>query len=208
VKRNSVVLGVMLALLAFFVWAGWANWSSRKWKTVQPHSNAAASSHDAATQTSDSSSLMGKLAPDFALQDLNGQTVRLADFRGKALLINFWATWCGPCRIETPWLVELQNKHAAEGFAVIGISSEGEELKPEDKAGLARQRAAVQKFATKMKVNYPMLLGGDSLASAYGGLDAMPTSFYVDKSGKVVAVQMGMAPEPEMEENIRKALGK
>jgi cytochrome c biogenesis protein CcmG/thiol:disulfide interchange protein DsbE len=150
---------------------------------------------------------VGKPAPDFVLQDLSGKTVALSSFKGKPLLINFWATWCGPCKVETPWLVELQNEYASKGFEVVGISTEGEDLQPGDKEGLARQKVAIARFVKEEHMQYPVLVNGDSLASTYGGLDAMPTSVYVDRSGKVVAMQLGISSKEDMVANVEKALG-
>jgi thiol-disulfide isomerase/thioredoxin len=152
-------------------------------------------------------SLIGKPAPDFVLQDVSGKTVALSSFKGKPLLINFWATWCGPCKIETPWLIELQKEYASKGFEVIGISTEGEDLKPDDKEGFDRQKAAIAKFIKEEHMQYPVLVNGDSLVGPYGGLDAMPTSVYVNPEGKVVAVQLGITSKEDMEANIKKALG-
>ena len=130
----------------------------------------------------------------------------LESYKGKAVLINFWATWCGPCKIETPWLVELRNKYAAQGFEILGISTEGDDLKKDDKAGWAKDKAAIAKFVAEEKMPYPVLIDGDSLSQAYGGLDAMPTSFFVDRKGTVVAAQMGLTSESDIEANIKKAL--
>ena len=152
------------------------------------------------------SPLMDKPAPAFTLQNLKGQKVSLADYKGKALLINFWATWCGPCKLETPWLVELRNQYASKGFEVLGISAEGDEVTPSDKAGWAKDKEAIQQFVAKNKVPYPILMGGDSITAAYGGFDAMPTSFYVDRSGKIIATQMGITSKDEIESKIQKAL--
>jgi thiol-disulfide isomerase/thioredoxin len=209
VKRNTIVLGVTLFILAAFAWAGWANWQYRK----QQAANAAASAVHAtleAGQTADamftSSPLLGKQAPEFKLEDLNGKTVSPSDYKGKALLINFWATWCGPCKLETPWIIELRNQYADKGFEVLGIDSEGDDLKAGDKEGFAKQKESVAKFVNKEKMPYPVLLNGDSIANQYGGLDAMPTSFWVDRNGKVIASQMGITSKDDMEEKIKKSL--
>jgi cytochrome c biogenesis protein CcmG/thiol:disulfide interchange protein DsbE len=209
VRRNTLVLGVTLFLLAAFAWAGWANWEYRK---QQAEKAAAAGVHamlekgESADALYTSSPLLGKPAPDFKLEDLAGKKVSLADYKGKALLINFWATWCGPCKLETPWIVDLRNQYAAKGFEVLGIDSEGDDLKASDAEGFARQKTAVQRFVSKEKMPYPVLLNGDSIANRYGGLDAMPTSFWVDRTGKVVASQMGITSKDDMEEKIKKAL--
>jgi cytochrome oxidase Cu insertion factor (SCO1/SenC/PrrC family) len=112
VKRNTIVIGITFLILATFAWAGWANWMYRR----QAAERALASASHAelipvvpGDIPADRSSLTGKPAPNFALEDLRGQKISLSSYKGKPLLINFWATWCGPCKIETPWLVEVQN---------------------------------------------------------------------------------------------------
>jgi thiol-disulfide isomerase/thioredoxin len=210
VKRNTIVLTVVLFILAIFAWAGWANWKYRQQAAERRLASAAKGElvADASGNTPQYvSPLKGKPAPDFTLQDLSGKKVSLADFKGKAVLINFWATWCGPCKVETPWLIELRNQYAAKGFEVLGISTEGDDLKPGDKEGWAKDKAAIAKFVKEEKMPYPVLINGDSLATEYGGLDAMPTSFYVDRSGNVVNVQLGLTSKDDMEANIRKTLG-
>ncbi len=209
-KRNTLVLCVVLVLLAIFGWAGWANWEYRRQAAEALLAQAARGElvADAATGAPQyNSPLVQKPAPDFTLEDLTGKKVSLASYKGKAVLVNFWATWCGPCKLETPWLIELRNQYTPQGFEVLGISTEGEDLAENDKAGWAKQKAAIGKFVTEMKVPYPMLLNGDSISKTYGGLDSMPTSFYVDREGKIIAAQMGITSKDEMEENIRKALG-
>jgi cytochrome c biogenesis protein CcmG/thiol:disulfide interchange protein DsbE len=130
----------------------------------------------------------------------------LASYKGKAVLVNFWATWCAPCKIETPWLIELRNQYAPQGFEVIGISTEGDDLADNDKAGWVKEKADIAKAVQQMHISYPILINGDSLSQAYGGLDAMPTSFFVDRKGKIVASQLGLTSESDMDANIRKAL--
>jgi len=210
VKRNTIVLSVVLFILAIFAWAGWANWKYRQQAAEKRLASAAKGElvADASGNVPQYvSPLKGKPAPNFTLQDLSGKKVSLADFKGKALLINFWATWCGPCKVETPWLVELRNQYAAKGFEVLGISAEGDDLQPGDKEGWAKDKAAIAKFVKEEKMPYPVLINGDSISKPYGGIDAMPTSFYVDRSGNVVNVQLGLTSKDDMEANIRKTLG-
>jgi thiol-disulfide isomerase/thioredoxin len=210
VKRNTIVIGVTLFILAGLAWAGWANWEYRKQAAERALASASHAELIPATAgdvPQSQTSLIGKPAPDFVLQDVSGKTVALSSFKGKPLLINFWATWCGPCKIETPWLIELQKEYASKGFEVIGISTEGEDLKPDDKEGFDRQKAAIAKFIKEEHMQYPVLVNGDSLVGPYGGLDAMPTSVYVNPEGKVVAVQLGITSKEDMEANIKKALG-
>ena len=208
-KRNTLVLGVVLLILAIFAWAGWANWEYRRQAADRlaasvPHGEFILGSVGGTPQFL--SPLTGKPAPAFALEDLSGKKVSLNSYKGKAVLINFWATWCAPCKIETPWLIELRNQYAAQGFEVLGISTEGDDLQKDDKAGLEKQKSAIAKFVQEMKVSYPILINGDSLSKSYGGLDEMPTSFFVDRKGTVVAAQMGLTSKADIETNIRKAL--
>ena len=208
-KRNTIVIGVTLLILATFAWAGWANWQYRKQAAERALASAAHANLIPATAgdvPQSQTSLIGKPAPDFVLEDLSGKTVALSSFKGKPLLINFWATWCGPCKIETPWLVELENEYGPKGFEIVGISTEGDDLQPGDKEGLARDKAAIARFVKEYHMQYPVLVNGDSLATEYGGLDAMPTSVYVNPDGKVVAVQLGITSKEDMVANIEKTL--
>ena len=118
------------------------------------------------------------------------------------------STWCGPCKIETPWLVELRNQYAAQGFEVLGVSTEADDLQQDDKAGWAKDKAAIAKFVQEEQMPYPVLLDGDSISKPYGGLDDLPTSFFVDRNGTVVATQLGLTSKDDIEANIKKALGK
>lgn len=209
VRRNTLVFSAVLLILAIFAWAGWANWEYRQ--QAAGRLLAAAAHGELVPVPADGtlsfvSPLEGKPAPAFTLDNLDGKKVPLSSFRGKSLLINFWATWCGPCQIETPWLIELRQKFAPQGFEVLGISAEGDDLKPGD-PGWAKDKAAIAKFVQQMKVPYPVLIGGDSISQPYGGLDDLPTSFYVNRKGIVVAAQVGLTSESDMEANIRKALG-
>ena len=112
-------------------------------------------------------------AADFTLKDENGASVKLSDYRGKVVLLNFWATWCGPCGVEIPWFTDFEQKYKSQGFAVLGVSM--------DEDGWA----AVKPFVAERKINYRILMGTDSLAQLYGGLDSLPTSFLIDREGKV-----------------------
>jgi len=210
VKRNTIVIGITILILATFAWAGWANWMYRKQAAERALASASTAELIPAAPGDvppGGASLTGKPAPNFMLEDLSGNKVSLSSYKGKPLLINFWATWCGPCKIETPWLVDLQNEYGPKGFQIIGISTEGDDLKPGDTEGWAHDKAAIAKFIKQEHMQYPVLINGDSLATAYGGLDAMPTSVYVNRDGKVVAMQLGISSKEDMEAHIRKAMG-
>jgi thiol-disulfide isomerase/thioredoxin len=133
-------------------------------------------------------------APDFTLESLDGKSMRLSDLRGKAVLLNFWATWCGPCKIETPWLVDLQNQYGSQGLQVVGVAM--------DDSG----KEDIAKFAKEMGVNYPVLLGKESVGDAYGGIPALPESFFIGRDGKIVDKIIGLRGKAEIEDSIRKAL--
>jgi len=207
-KRNTFVLFIVLFILATFAWAGWANWEYRKQAAERALASAARGElvADASGNLQYDSPLKDKPAPAFTLDDMKGNKVSLDSFKGKAVLINFWATWCAPCKIETPWLIELRNQYASQGFEILGISTEGNDLQPGDKEGWAKDKAAIAKFVEQEKMTYPVLIDGDSIAKPYGGLDELPTSFFVDRNGTVVAAQLGLTSKDNIESNIRKAL--
>ena len=209
IRRNTLVLSAVLFLLAVFTWAGWANWEYRKQESEKRAAAAAAevtlTPAALAGGPITESPLKGKPAPAFTLEDLTGKKVSLASYKGKVVLINFWATWCGPCKLETPWLIELRNKYGAKGFEVLGIDSEGDDARP-GSPQWAKDRAAIDKFAQQEKIPYPVLVNGDSLAKAFGGLDDLPASFYVDRKGTVTIVQVGIDTEETIEGNIKKVL--
>ena len=121
-----------------------------------------------------------KAAPDFALKDANGQTVKLSDYKGKVILLDFWATWCGPCKIEIPWFIEFEQTYKDKGFSVIGVSMD-EEGWP-----------VVKPYIQDRKVNYRILLGTEQVGQLYGGVDSLPTTYLIDRSGKIAAVHVGL----------------
>jgi peroxiredoxin len=135
-----------------------------------------------------------KPAPDFTLKDADGKLVKLSDYKGKVVLLDFWATWCGPCKIEIPWFMDIQRKNKDRGFEVLGVAMDDEGWE------------VVKPFVTKMAVNYRMVIGNDTTAQAYGGVDALPTTFLIDKSGKIAAVHVGLASKKDFEDGIETLL--
>ena len=205
-KRNTIVLGITLFVLAGFAWAGWANFEYRRQAADKVMAASMPPELVLGGDDGPPSPLLNKPAPNFTLEDLNGKKVSLADYKGKAVLINFWATWCGPCKLETPWLVELRQQYADKGFEIIGISAEGDDLAADDKEGWAKAKAAIGKFVQQMHMPYPVLINGDSIAKDFGGLDAMPSSFFVDRNGIVVATQTGITSKDEIAAKIEKSI--
>jgi cytochrome c biogenesis protein CcmG/thiol:disulfide interchange protein DsbE len=206
-KRNSIVLTAVLVILAVFAWAGWANWEYRK----QAAERALASSAQGTLVPSPAGGapqfitpLMGKPAPEFSLEDLTGKKISLSSYKGKAVLINFWATWCAPCKIETPWLIELRNQYAPRGFEIIGISAD--DIDRGNPKRFDDEKKQIARFVDQLHMPYPVLIDGDAISQPYGGLDSLPTSYFVDRQGKVVAAQLGLTSKDDIEANIRKAL--
>lgn len=137
---------------------------------------------------------IGKAAPDFELETLDGRKVRLSDFRGKAVLLNFWATWCHPCRIEMPWLIEFQKKYRAQGVEVVGIAMEDTDKKD------------IERFLKEMGVNYLILVGSENVGELYGGVMGLPTTFYIGRDGTIVEQHAGLISKSEIEAHLQKAM--
>lgn len=132
----------------------------------------------------------GRRAPHFTLQDIKGNTVRLKDLRGKVVLLNFFATWCGPCRQETPDFVRLYKKFNDKGFEIIGV-------------GLDMQgAAALAPFAQYFRIPYPIVVGTRQVVVDYGDIKAVPESFFINRKGYIVKHLIGMRPIRELEETI------
>jgi len=139
--------------------------------------------------------LRGAPAPDFTLKTIDGKSLKLSDLRGKAVLLNFWATWCAPCKIETPWIVDLQNQYAAQGLQVVGVSMDDES-----------ETEGIKKFAQEMHMNYPILRGNEDVGNAYGGLEFLPTTYFVGRDGNVTGRILGLKGRGDLEDNVKKAL--
>ena len=133
-------------------------------------------------------------APDFALKDVNGQTVRLSDYRGKVVLLDFWATWCSPCQIEIPWFMDLERRNKDKGFAVLGVSMDDDGWE------------SVKPFLSQLGVNYRVVIGDSETAQLYGGVDALPTTFLIDRDGKIAAVHVGLADRRDFEDGVEQLL--
>ena len=148
-------------------------------------------------------SVAGTSAPDVIFKDLEGKDVPLSSFKGKVVLINFWATWCDPCYIEIPWLIEMQQKYGARGFTVLGVSMD-DEGKAAVAPFLAKERFNVN--GQKLPMNYPIVLGNDDAASKFGGLLGYPTSFLISKDGKEIKKIQGLIPYEEITKAIESQL--
>ena len=135
-----------------------------------------------------------EMAPPFELKTLDGHTLNLSDFRGKVVVLNFWATWCAPCRVETPWLVELYRQYQQRGLEIVGISMDDGGTHP------------VEKFVQEMNVNYPVLMGSNSVTDSYGGLRFLPQTFFIDRDGRIERHTMGLTSRSDLEDDIKHLL--
>jgi thiol-disulfide isomerase/thioredoxin len=145
----------------------------------------------------------GEPAPDISVRDLNDKGVTLTDYKGKVVLVNFWATWCDPCREEIPWLIEMQDKYGPKGFTVLGIAMD-EEGKPVVAPFVAKERYDVQ--GQKLPMNYPIVIGNEGVAEKFGGLLGYPTSVLISKDGKQLKKITGIINEEEISKLVEGAL--
>jgi peroxiredoxin len=137
-----------------------------------------------------------KAAPDWQLNDVEGKSVKLSDFKGKVVILDFWATWCPPCRAEIPGFVALQKKYADRGFTMIGVSL--------DQQGVS----VVKPFMSKFAMNYPIVIGNQKVTDDYGGIRAIPTTFVIDQQGNIVTGFEGFTDQATFESVIVPLLGK
>lgn len=147
-------------------------------------------------ETGTTGTTLGQVAPDFTLNTLDGDTFKLSDHRGEVVLINFWATWCGPCVVETPELVELYNDLKDRGLTVVGISldEEGPEV--------------VKPFAKRFAVSYPIAVDEGAVAEAFGGVYGLPTTYVVDGEGRITHRFIGIFPTDDMRPKLEELLQK
>lgn len=135
-------------------------------------------------------------APDFSLTDRSGHIVSLSAYRGQVVLINFWATWCSPCKREIPWLVEFQTKYKDRGFTVLGLSV--------DEDGWT----AVAPYLDAAAINYPVAIATDEVTTGYGGVGAVPMTLVIDRNGRVASTHLGLLNKQDVEAEIVSALGR
>ena len=136
-----------------------------------------------------------KVAPDFELKSLDGRSLKLSDLRGHAVLLNFWATYCAPCRVEMPWLVDLYKQYHDQGLEIIGISMDDD-----------GEQQQILGFVRETKVNYPILLGNHPVGDAYGGTQLLPKTLFIDRDGKISSSIIGMKSKQDLESAVKRLL--
>jgi cytochrome c biogenesis protein CcmG/thiol:disulfide interchange protein DsbE len=133
-------------------------------------------------------------APEFALKDVNGATVKMSDYKGKVVLLNFWATWCVPCKAEMPWFQEFEKSYKDRGFAVLGASL--------DEDGWQ----VVKPYIEEHKLNYRVMVANPEMAQLYGVVDALPTTFVIDQQGRIAATHTGLVSKATYAKQIEQLL--
>jgi len=191
-KKSLLVIIAVVAVIAATYLADRATRQPRKGMLSVSSANSAGKPNAA-----------GKPAPELTLKDLGGKDLSLAQYKGKVVLVNFWATWCEPCQVEIPWLIEMQQKYSAQGFTVLGIAMD------EEGASVVTPWVNKERFdvnGTKSQMNYPIVIGNDAAADKFGGLLGYPTSVLITRDGKVVKRITGIISPEEISKSIESQL--
>ena len=180
--KKGILIGLgVIALLSIMVWA------DRKFPAAgRPKADTSSAAGDAST-------------PSVVMKDLNDRDVTLAQYKGQVVLVNFWATWCEPCKIEIPWMIEFQKKYSARGFTILGVSMD-EDGKKAINPFLEKERFDVN--GQKEAMNYPILLGNDSIADKFGSIMGLPTSMLFSRDGKKIKTIVGLVNHDDIAKSI------
>jgi thiol-disulfide isomerase/thioredoxin len=198
VKRNGLVFSVMVVGIALLLWAGWHNLRERRKAMQRAQENHVVLQKDGDAVSTDmyKPKLVGKQAPGFTLMTLDGKKVSMSDFKGRPVLVNFWGTYCGPCKVEMPWLEEFRTKYAADKLEVLGLVYDVE-----------IGNETIGKEVKKLGVTYPILLTDPKVQAVYlSDSEVLPMSFYVNKNGVVVEETAGIGSKDEIEAHIKKTI--
>jgi thiol-disulfide isomerase/thioredoxin len=135
-----------------------------------------------------------RAAPDFALRDLKGGVLRLEDLHGKVVVLNFFATWCGPCRQEVPDFIQLRKQFFDQGFEIVGV-------------GLDMEGAPIlESFVQHFHITYPVVVGTRDVVTDYGGIEGVPTTFFIDRDGRIAKRVIGLLPRHRLEQTVKNLL--
>lgn len=182
-RRDILVLVVVILVVGIMISAAvvWSRRSAPQQNAAQNNSGTLGDVH-------------GQLAPDFQLKNLNGGDFKLSDLRGKAVVLNFWATYCQPCKLEMPWLEELHKRYAPQGVEFVGVTMDDVS---ED---------TIRKYVKDVNVTYTILVGKEAVGDQYGGVQFLPTTFYIGRDGKIVERVFGISGQSDIEDNIKRAM--
>jgi thiol-disulfide isomerase/thioredoxin len=199
VARRLAVLGLLVVGLTMVIVAGMHNLRARREAMARAQQNEIVlaktdSTTDSGGDLTDQP-MLGKAAPAFNLVDLTGKKVALSDFKGRPIVVNFWATFCGPCKLEMPWFQQLAGKYQGQGLVVLGLDQDD---------GMAASEVAVA--ARRVGVSYPILMPDNKVAKDYQLSDYLPETFYIGRNGKVVDQTIGAHSKDELEADIQKAV--
>ena len=181
---------LLLLLVILIVTTNFSSCNSHEWFKVSGAANGKSVGADAPRQDE----------PVVTFKDLQGQDVPLASLKGKVVIVNFWATWCEPCRVEIPWMIGFQQKYADKGFTILGVA-----MDDEGKSVVAPyvQSTKFDVDGHSMTMNYPIMLGNDDIASKFGGLLGFPTTIVISRDGKVQKRYIGLADQGDLEKEIQ-----
>ncbi len=194
--RTVAIVGTVVALLGISLPFTWVSHAEPEGESITAPIIEPVAAHEAEQPAGDGGACLANAKPakDFTLPTLDGKQLSLSTYKGKVVLLNFWATWCGPCKAEIPGFVELQQQYK-DDLVVVGLSVDD----PADKA---------KAFADQYKVNYPIVLGlgRDDIQDAYGPIYGIPASFLISRDGKVCRRHLGIAPKAQFEREIKALL--
>ena len=192
---KNTLNGLLFILLLVIATTNFSGCNSREFFKSMLHGSGKASAN--AGQSA------GWAEPNVTFKDLDGKDVSLASLKGKVVVVNFWATWCEPCQVEIPEMIEFQQKYADRGFTLLGVA-----MDDEGKSVVAPfvQKTQFDVDGKKMSMNYPIVLGNDDLASKFGGIIGLPTTVVISRDGKIVKRFIGLAGSDALESQIQKLL--
>lgn len=192
---KKIMNGLLFSLLLAIATTNFSGCNSRGFFHSMLHGNSSTSANSGQTGN--------WTEPNVTFKDLDGKDISLASLKGKVVVVNFWATWCEPCQVEIPEMIEFQQKYADKGFTMLGVA-----MDDEGKSVVAPfvQKTEFDVDGKKMTMNYPIVLGNDDLASKFGGIIGLPTTVVISRDGKVVKRFIGLAGSDALESQIQKLL--
>jgi thiol-disulfide isomerase/thioredoxin len=186
-NKLTAIATVAILGVALFVFA-------RNWKQSS-HADTGAGAAQAGAPAGQAE---GSIISGLTFKDLNGKVVNIEDYRGKVVWLDFWQTWCEPCKIEIPWLIEFQTKYASRGFTVIGVAGDPEGL---SKVAPFLQKERFDVNGQRLAINYPIVLGTDAIADRFG-VDALPTGLLISRDGHLIKTTVGLVDRDEIAKDI------